>query len=50
MTAGYLVGVGPLAATPSFRFTNRFDTSVMISTLASHIVDLTQLDAYYIAG
>ena len=50
LTSGCLVGVGPRAVTPSFRFTNRFPTSVAIATLASHIIDLTQLDAFYIAG
>jgi hypothetical protein len=50
LTSGCLVGLGPLGVSPMFRLSSRFPTSVTVSTLCSHIVDLTQLDALYVAG
>jgi len=35
---------------PSFFMTSRFPTSVAVSTLCTHIIDLTQSDALYVAG
>ena len=44
------MGLGPVGAVPSFFMTSRFPTSVAVSTLCTHIIDLTQSDALYVAG
>ena len=44
------MGLGPVDVVTSFFMTSRFPTSVAVSTLCTHTIDLTQSDALYVAG
>lgn len=50
LTSGCLVGLGPLSASPKFRAYSKFDTTVSLTTLCTHIIDLSQSHAIYVAG
>lgn len=50
LVTGCLVGIGPIDAVPDFRLKSKFNTFVTMATLCTHIVDLTQCDALYVAG